>query len=286
MTGGASGTGATGNGGAAAMTGGAALSTNGTGGAVSMTGGVGTGTGVGGAVAIISGASAGASGTAGAVSIDTGAKAGGTAGALTIGATNAETVTIGRDTMTVASVGRLTTTDGVASGTARVVGGRTNTPAQSTALTNTDSETEFSTGDVTIPANTLKAGSVVKIKYAVRATATNSTDTLGVKCYFGANGTSADTAIITHTAADAANDDIVYGDMTLVANAAAGANVSITGGGVFSELAAAGGALKTCHLNAANFATNAALHVSVDGKWSAASASNSCYLEFLIVEVV
>lgn len=286
LTGGASSNGATGNGGAAAVTAGAAISTNGTGGAASLVGGVGTGTGAGGAVTITSGASGGASGTAGAVAIDTGSKAGGTAGALTIGGTNAETVTIGRNTMTVASIGRLTTTDGVASGTAKVVGGRMNTPAQSDALTNTDSETEFSTGDVTIPANTLKAGSVVKIRYAVRATATNGSDTLGVKCYFGANGTSADTAIITHTAADATNDDIVYGDMVLVANAAAGAAVAVTGVGHFSELAAAGGALKTCHLASANFATNAALHVSVDGKWSAASASNSCLLEFLIVEIV
>lgn len=94
--GGASGTGATGNGGAWTSGGGAALSTNGTGGAASLTGGVATGTGTGGAVTITSGASAGASGTAGAVAIDCGAAAGGTAGAITIGGTNAASITLGK----------------------------------------------------------------------------------------------------------------------------------------------------------------------------------------------
>lgn len=107
--GGASGTGATGNGGAWTGGGGAALSTNGTGGAASLTGGVATGTGTGGAVTITSGASAGASGTAGALAIDCGAAAGGTAGAITIGASNAASVTFGKmpriPTATVAATG-------------------------------------------------------------------------------------------------------------------------------------------------------------------------------------
>ena len=109
VAGGASGAGATGNGGAVSATGGAALSTNGTGGAASLVGGVSTGTGTGGAVTITSGASAGASGTAGAVAIDCGAAAGGTAGAMTIGGTNATSITVGKmpiiPTATVAAAG-------------------------------------------------------------------------------------------------------------------------------------------------------------------------------------
>lgn len=107
--GGASGTGATGNGGAWTAGGGAALSTNGTGGAVSLTGGVATGTGVGGAITITSGASGGASGTAGALAIDCGSAAGGTGGAITIGGTNAASITLGKmpriPTATVAAAG-------------------------------------------------------------------------------------------------------------------------------------------------------------------------------------
>lgn len=96
VAGGASGAGATGNGGAGSLVGGAALSTNGNGGAAAVTGGVATGTGTGGAVAITSGASAGATGTAGAVAIDCGAATGGTAGAITIGGTNAGSITMGK----------------------------------------------------------------------------------------------------------------------------------------------------------------------------------------------
>lgn len=109
--GGASGSGATGNGGAYTAGGGAALSTAGTGGAASLTGGVATGTGVGGAVTITSGASGGASGTAGALAIDTGSAAGGTGAGITIGGTNATSITLGKmpriPTATVAAAGTI-----------------------------------------------------------------------------------------------------------------------------------------------------------------------------------
>lgn len=94
--GGASGSGATGNGGAVSNTGGAALSTNGNGGAASMTGGVATGTGTGGAVTLTSGASGGAGGTAGSITIDAGDEASGTRGTISIGGAEAGTVTVGR----------------------------------------------------------------------------------------------------------------------------------------------------------------------------------------------
>ena len=102
---------ATGNGGAWTAGGGAALSTAGNGGAASLTGGVATTTGTGGAVTITSGASAGASGTAGAVAIDCGSAAGGTAGAITIGGSNAGSITLGKmpriPTATVAAAGTI-----------------------------------------------------------------------------------------------------------------------------------------------------------------------------------
>jgi hypothetical protein len=88
----------TGAGGAASITGGASGNgATGNGGAVTVVGGAGTSTaGVGGAVTITSGASAGSSGTAGAVAIDCGAASGGTAGAITIGGTNAGSITLGK----------------------------------------------------------------------------------------------------------------------------------------------------------------------------------------------
>lgn len=120
LIGGGSGTGATGNGAIAKVVGGAALSTAGTGGKGQLTGGIGTTTGAGGAaevtggvggsagsggaVTITAGASAGAGGTAGAVAIDSGAATGGTGAAVTIGTTNALSVTLGKTVWTPATV--------------------------------------------------------------------------------------------------------------------------------------------------------------------------------------
>ena len=82
-------------GGAASVTGGAGKG-SGNGGAASLVGGAGGATGTGGAISIVSGASAGAGGTAGAVSIDTGAATGGTGAGITIGGTNATSITLGK----------------------------------------------------------------------------------------------------------------------------------------------------------------------------------------------
>jgi hypothetical protein len=121
---------------------------------------------------------------------------------------------------------RLTTTDGVSSGTARVVGGRayTNTAA-STAITNTNTEALFDT-QYSLPANTLKAGTLVKIRYQGIATATNSTDTLTIKLYIGGL---AGTALISHAATDVANNDVFSGEISLICRTA-GASGTIVGG--------------------------------------------------------
>lgn len=83
VVGGASGAGATGNGGAASVTGGAAASTAGTGGAASLVGGAGTTTGAGGAIAVTGGAGGNAA-AGGAVAIAAGASTGAAGAAVTI----------------------------------------------------------------------------------------------------------------------------------------------------------------------------------------------------------
>jgi hypothetical protein len=84
----------------------------------------------------------------------------------------------------IASAKRLTTTDGVASGTARIVGGiAAVNPAASTAITGaTETQSDFSTGAYTIPANTLKVGTIVRVRARGLHTAATGTEThvLGV----------------------------------------------------------------------------------------------------------
>lgn len=154
--------------------------------------------------------------------------------------------------------------------------------AAGTALTNTTSETVL--GSFTIPANTINAGTVIRIRYQGIATATNSTDTLTVRLRFGTT-TLTGTALITTSAVDVANNDIFTGYFELTGRAAAAAAAAIIGSGHFSQPGAAGGALLTAYLGSTNFATNGALLVEVTGQWSVASGSNSCRLDQLNVEV-
>lgn len=181
----------------------------------------------------------------------------------------------------IASTGRITTTDGVTSGTARVVGGRayTNTAA-SAAITNTTTETLFD-AQYSIPADTLKAGTRVRIKYQGIATATNSTDTLAVKCYIG--GLSG-TALITHAATDVDDNDIFCGEVELIVR-------TIGTGGTFvattkyNALAQAATAVLQGFVASTAIDTTAAQVIGVSAEWSVASTANSCRLDILSVDI-
>lgn len=180
---------------------------------------------------------------------------------------------------------RLTTTDGVSSGTERVVGGRayTNTAA-STAVTNTTTETLFDT-NYSIPANTLKAGTMVRIYFQGIATATNSTNTLTVKLYIGGL---AGTALLTGTATDVADNDIFAGWYTLICRTA-GASGTFVGYGAHTDVPAASGtaSMAITEINASTtINTTAAQVIGVGVDWSAADAGNSCRLDVLAVEII
>ena len=85
--------------------------------------------------------------------------------------------------------GRVTTTDGVASGTERVIGGLANrTLADSTYITGTASETAFSTGTYSIPANTLKVGTQIRFRAWGRIQERAGGNTFAVRLRFGAAG--------------------------------------------------------------------------------------------------
>ena len=68
--------------------------------------------------------------------------------------------------------------------------------AASTAISNTASETAYSTF-ATIPANTLSAGSVLKIRYQGIHPNTNGTDTIATKLYIATDLTAFDLEIAT-----------------------------------------------------------------------------------------
>lgn len=154
-----------------------------------------------------------------------------------------------------------------------------NLTAAGTALS--DSTTETSLGSVTIPANTLQAGSLIQIRFQGIATATNSSDTLAVKLYIGGL---TGTALLSLTATDVVDNNVFTGEYELAIRTI-GSTGTMVGVGVYKSVPAAEGTMTTKDdiLASTTIDTTAAQVVAVSGTWSAASASNSCRLDFLRV---
>jgi hypothetical protein len=134
-----------------------------------------------------------------------------------------------------------------------------------------------------IPANTLVAGSVIKVRFQGIATATNSTDTLTIKLYIG--GLSG-TAILTGTATNASDNDIFTGEALIQIRTAgaSGTLVAVASGNIVPALTRV--AVPVFQITASTaIDTTAAQVVGVGADWSVASASNSARLDIMVVEI-
>lgn len=157
----------------------------------------------------------------------------------------------------------------------------TNTAA-STAITNTTTEALFDKY-ATIPAQTLRAGDLIKIRYQGIATATDSTDTLTVVLYIGGL---TGTALITHAATDVANSNVFSGEYELIIRTV-GTTGTMVGCGTAKSIPAAEGTAtyKDDILASTTINTNTAQVIGVSADWSVAAAANSVRLDFLRVEI-
>lgn len=157
--------------------------------------------------------------------------------------------------------------------------------AAGTSVTNTTTET--ASASVEIPANTIRIGTIIKIRARFRVTADSGATTVTFRLRFGASATPAsNTALLGTTAFDSSSGNISVMEFVLTGRAAPGAAAAIVGSGLFSETAAAGaGTVKAGVLESTNFATNGALKVHATVTWSAADA-NAAQCEELLVEVV
>lgn len=149
--------------------------------------------------------------------------------------------------------------------------------AASAAVTNTTTETAFDKS-LTLPAGALQAGDVVRIRFQGIATSTNSTDTLTIKAYIGA------TEVMAIAAVDAANSDVFVGYCEVVIRTVGATGTCVAmGTGITDAAATAMGAL---YKASQAIDTTAANSVAVKATWSVASASNSCRLDILTVELL
>ena len=192
----------------------------------------------------------------------------------------AEAVVVGQplQALSAAFTGAVTTTDGVASGTARKVGGAAATAVAAVTLTNSAAETSL--GTYTIPANTVKAGTSVRVRGYVRVTGNAAADTLTLRVKFGTSTVLQTTALVMIA------NDIAMVDCVITGRAAPGAAASCAFGGVASWTASGVADLLPAVNAPANQATNGALDVKLTGQWNAASASDIAICEEFIVDVV
>lgn len=162
--------------------------------------------------------------------------------------------------------GAVTTTDGVTSGTARKVGGLAYAATSAVTLTNSTSETTL--GSYTIPANTLKAGTSLRFRAAVRVTGNAAADTITFKGKLGS------TALFTSAAVAMVANDIAIVEGHITSRAAPGASAAVTSN-TRATVTVGGTASSVGSVPApSNFATNGALVLALTGQWSAASASD------------
>ena len=180
--------------------------------------------------------------------------------------------------------GRITTTDGVASGTAKVVGGRAYAGISSTdallASAGASAHVDFAS-TYSIPANTIGSGTVIRISGSVLADQVDGTDTLEIKVYLGG------TTLLTTTAFDpSAVTDFVNFDFELVSRAAASAASAIVGKGEWVTSDTGAETRGAAVLASTNFATNGALVVKVSAKWSSTTALTNARLHTLNVDIL
>jgi hypothetical protein len=153
--------------------------------------------------------------------------------------------------------------------------------AASTAISNVTAETAFDM-KVTIPKNTLHTGTRVKIRFQGIATSTNSTDTLAIKLYIGGL---TGTALLSLAARDVANNDIFVGEFEIVIRTVGASGAFVGVGSSTASPNAAATALLSEFIGSTAIDTTAAQDVVVSATWSVASASDSCRLDLLTVEL-
>lgn len=153
--------------------------------------------------------------------------------------------------------------------------------AAGTALT--ASSTETALASYTIPARTLAAGNVIRVRYQGIATATNGTDTLAIKLYVG--GLSG-TAVITQAAIDVANND-TFGGWADIVIRTVGAAGTFVASAWYKTTAAEGTATMKDDITASTaIDTTASQAITLSGQFSSTNAGNSCRCDVFIVEIL
>lgn len=183
---------------------------------------------------------------------------------------------------TVAFTDRITTTDGVSSGTAKVVGGVAfSSVTSSTAVASTSAETAFDQS-YTIPANTLKVGSVVRVTYWGLQTALVGTDTLRIRAFIGGTG---GTAIADNTATTGVSNGFFQGFAVLTCRTTGTSGTAVVHSSAQVQVASGSTQVfKNLAGNSFTVNTTTSQAIVVAATFNTANA-NSVRLDGLVVEI-
>ena len=174
---------------------------------------------------------------------------------------------------------------GSGAGSKMYVGGQANADVAAGSTTATsDAENECS--EYTIPANSLVAGSTIRVRWVTVTSASASTDTLITRLRFGSNTTaSSNTECAVNTAVDQANDDFSVGDM-IIQIRTIGASGTAVAFGTISDSDALGSKLVSAQFEP-SFAVNTTVanYVSITTLFSTTSA-NLATTQAFVVDIV
>lgn len=154
--------------------------------------------------------------------------------------------------------------------------------AAGTALSNSTTRTALAS--FTVKGGTLRAGSRLRVRAQVIATATNATDTLLLDIGGAVGGTPA--ALCSSSAVDVANNDIGFFDLDIQVRTIGASGTLVVAGHYVKTLAALDTAVtKPFFLASTTIDTTADFVLGVYGTWSVASASNSCRADVFTVDL-
>jgi len=174
----------------------------------------------------------------------------------------------------------------VGAGKKMYVGGQAaSKTAASSALTDTTTETALDS--YAIPADSLKAGSTIRVRSMGIATATNSTDTLKIYLSLGPTSTALASReeVLATAAVDVANNDVFYID-ALIQVRTLGTGGTAVAMIEYQDPDAVTTATKRSLKASFTLNTTVEQTLAVSAEWSVADAGNSCRSDIFAVDIV
>lgn len=158
---------------------------------------------------------------------------------------------------------------------------RSSRVANGTSLTNSTSE--GSLDQVVFAPYEFQVGKKYRVRFQTLSPTTNSTDTLTIRVRFGSSTTLSSNTVVAATAAvDQADNDVCVGEIVLEQRTSTDLQII----GWITDPDAPGSKLAASVRSSITLNPAVTNYLDVTGQWSAASASDICYMQVLTLEEI